>query len=108
MADMTRGELNDLLAGFAAQNPKYKESLIKDPKGTIEKQLNNTLPGSLKVKVIEDSPDVMHIVLPHVPAEGEELSDADLEAVAGGFLDKYTCNFKGAGAAVIGTRVSVL
>ena len=31
MADMTRGELNDLLAGFAAQNPKYKEALLNDP-----------------------------------------------------------------------------
>jgi hypothetical protein len=31
-------------------------------------------------------------VVPHVPAEGE-LSDADLEKVAGGFLDKNAeCN----------------
>jgi len=106
MADMTRGELNDLLAGFAAQNAQYKESLIKDPKGTIEKQLNSQLPTSLSVKVIEETPDTMHIVLPHVPAEGEELSDSDLEAVAGGFLDKYTCNMDKSGG--IGTRVSVL
>jgi hypothetical protein len=47
----------------------------------------------------------MHIVLPHVPGEGEELSDSDLESVAGGFMDEYNCNFSKAGG--IGTRVEI-
>jgi len=29
----------------------------------------------------------MHIVIPYAAPEGAELSDSDLEAVAGGFLD---------------------
>jgi hypothetical protein len=105
MADLTRGELNDLLADFAAKNPKYRDALMKNPKDVIERQLNSKLPGSLTVKVIQDTSSTMHVVLPHVPSEGEELSDAALESVAGGFLDKYTCNFSKAGG--IGTRVEI-
>ena len=105
MSDMSRGELNDLIAGFATQNPKYREALQNDAKDVITRQLNADLPASVKVSVVEDTTDTMHIVLPHVPAEGDELSDADLESVAGGFLDRYTCNFSKAGG--IGTRVEI-
>jgi hypothetical protein len=51
---MTRGELADLLSRAAMENPKYREALIKDPK-----------------------------MVPHVANEGE-LSDSELENVAGG------------------------
>ncbi len=105
MSDMSRGELNDLIAGFAAKNPTYRTAVQNDPKGIIERQLNTELPASVKVTVVEDTADTMHIVLPHIPAEGAELSDADLESVAGGFLDRYTCNFSKSGG--IGTRVEI-
>ncbi len=105
MANLSRGELNDLLAGFAAKNEKYRDALLKNPKDVIERQLNNKLPESLSVRVIQDTAATMHVVLPHVPGEGEELSDSDLESVAGGFLDEYNCNFSQAGG--IGTRVEI-
>ena len=105
MSDMSRGELNDLIAGFAAKNTAYRTALQSDAKDIIERQLNTELPASVKVSVVEDDATTMHIVLPHVPAEGAELSDADLESVAGGFLDRYTCNFSKAGG--IGTRVEI-
>jgi hypothetical protein len=106
MAQLSRGELNDLLAGFATKNEQYRAALLRDPKDVVERQLNSKLPADLNVKVIQDSADTMHVVLPHVPAEGDELSDAALESVAGGFLDDtYECNFS-AGFA-IGTRVEI-
>jgi hypothetical protein len=106
MATLSRGELNDLLTGFAVQNPRYREALLADPKDVIERQLNNKLPSAMNVAVVQDTADIMFVVLPHVPAEGDELSDSDLESVAGGFLDdSYECNFS-AGFA-IGTRVEI-
>ncbi len=91
MSQITRGQIQDLVAKFAAENPQYRQALIADPKSVIEKQLNTSL-GSITVKTVADSATVAYVVVPYAPTEGE-LSDADLEKVAGGFLDKNAnCN----------------
>jgi hypothetical protein len=85
---MTRGQVQDLLAKFSTENPKYRDALIKDPKSILEKQLNTSLPANMKVKAVQETADTVYVVIPHVPGEGE-LDDADLEKVAGGKLDEY-------------------
>jgi hypothetical protein len=102
---MTRGEVQDLVAKFATENPKYREALIKDPKGVIEKQLNTSL-GNVKVKAVVDTADTTYVVIPHVAGEGE-LSDADLEKVAGGKQDiKAECTALALGGAAAGNTVT--
>ena len=83
MSDVTRGEIHDIIVGFAAQNPEYRKAVLKNPKRVLAAQMNQKLPDSLKVKVIEDKADTVHLVLPF-QGKGDELSDADLEAAAGG------------------------
>lgn len=103
MAEMTRGEVNDLVANFATKNAEYKKNLLANPKDVVARQLGQDLPDALAIKVVEDSAEVMHMVLPYIPEEGAELSDADLEMVAGGKGTEYTCNdIKG-----IGTHVEI-
>ena len=82
---MTRGQIQDLVGKFASENPKYRAALLSNPKGTIEKQLNTQL-GAVTVKAVADTADTVHVVIPYAAAEGE-LSDADLERVAGGKQD---------------------
>ncbi len=82
---MTRGEVNDLLAKFAVENPRYRRALIADPKSVIERQLNTSL-GATKVRAVVEGPDLVYIVVPHVSTDGE-LNDSDLEKVAGGKQD---------------------
>jgi hypothetical protein len=95
---LTRGQIQDLLAKFASKNPTYRANLIKNPKAVIEGQLNNKLPGAIKVKTIEETADTIYIVVPYVPQAGKELGDAALEMVAGGKGDStqagntYNCN----------------
>jgi hypothetical protein len=89
---MTRGQLHDLLAKFSVENPKYREALINDPKMVLEKQLGQSL-GTVNVKSVVETADTMYVVVPYVAAEGE-LSDSDLEKVAGGFLDNLMASCK--------------
>ena len=103
--NMTRGEVQDLVAKFAVENPKYREALIKDPKAIIEKQLNTSL-GNVAVKAVADTADTTYVVIPHVAGEGE-LSDADLEKVAGGKQDiKAECTALALGGAAAGNTVT--
>ena len=103
---MTRGEVQDLVGKFAAENPKYRDALIKDPKSIIEKQLNTSL-GNIKVKAVVDTADTTYVVIPHIAGEGE-LSDADLEKVAGGKQDiKAECTIMGAGMANTVTQLNL-
>ncbi len=84
MAEMTRGQMNDLIAGFAVKDAEYRAALMRNPKKVLALQLNQELPDALKVVVVQDTADTLHLVMPYAAKEGEELSDADLESVAGG------------------------
>ena len=96
---MTRGQIQDLLAKFAAENPKYRDALIKSPKDILEKQLGTRL-GNVNVKAVVETADTAYVVIPHVAKEGE-LSDADLEKVAGGKQDiEAECDISQGGGAV--------
>jgi hypothetical protein len=106
MAKMTRGEIQDLLAKFAVENPKYREALIKDPKSVIEKQLNASL-GAASVKAVVETADTAYVVIPYVAKEGQ-LSDADLEKVAGGKQDiSASCTQLGAGMMNTVTQINL-
>jgi hypothetical protein len=102
---MTRGEVQDLLAKFAGENPKYRAALVSDPKSVIERQLNTSL-GNVKVKAVVETADTVYVVVPHIPAEGE-LSDADLEKVAGGKNDiTAECTVSGSGSQNTVTQIN--
>ena len=98
--DMTRGQIQDLLAKFSKKNPTYRAALLKNPKVVLEGQLNTRIPASVTVKAVEESPNTMYVVVPYAPKAGGELSDGALEAVAGGAsgskggdgTETYTCS----------------
>ena len=52
----------------------FREALIADPKGVIQRLFpqcfpNGKLPEELTIKVIEEDPDIYHVVLPFLPDE---------------------------------------
>jgi len=89
---MSRGEMQDLLAKFSLENPKYRENLLKNPRDIIARQFEMKLPANVSVKVVEETADVIYVVLPHLAKAGAELSDSELESVAGGMNLVKTAN----------------
>ena len=86
---MTRGEVQDLLAKFSTENPKYRQALIRNPKAVIERQLNTSL-GNLRVKAVVETADTVYVVVPHVASEAE-LAEAEKNAEAAHAVSEIGC-----------------
>ena len=95
---MSRGGMQDLVAKFAVESAKYRQALINDPKKVLETQFNVSLPQAVTVRSLVETADTAYIVVPHIPSQGE-LSDSDLERVAGGLGDKEANCQRSPGAA---------
>ena len=78
---MDRRQIENQLIDKASHDTAFRQALISDPRAAIEKEFGITIPGSLKLQVIEECADRLCLVLP--AAQGE-LSDLELESVAGG------------------------
>ena len=80
---MTRQEIEAKLIAQAWQDDSFKQELITNPKSVFEKE-GIPLPESIEIRVVEESSDCLYLVLPMKPSEIEELSEAELESIAGG------------------------
>lgn len=88
-----RRELEEIIIAKALQNEDgYRERLLENPRSVVGSEIaamepEATLPESYEVKIIEEPQSAFYIVLPHVPDPQVELSDEDLENVAGGIIE---------------------
>jgi hypothetical protein len=80
----TRHELEAGLIERAAKDEAFRRALVADPRGTLERELGVRMPDGVGLTVIEETPTNRYLVLPAGPAATGELSDAELEAAAGG------------------------
>src|SRR5690242_19997305 len=63
-------------------DPKFKARLLADPHTALAEQ-GVVIPPGVTVKVVENTEKVVHMILPP-PISTEELSETELEKVAGG------------------------
>jgi hypothetical protein len=81
-----RTEVDRRLVQRSLQDEDFRQRLLDDPKGTIEQELGSRLPESIEVRALEESAQTIYLVLPVRSADLQtgELSEEDLEEVAGG------------------------
>ncbi len=84
----TRQELESNLVAKAWQDDAFKQQLMSDPKSAIA-EAGLSLPDDIKVEVIEETNRTFYLVIPQPPSQVDELSEADLESVAGGFAMSF-------------------
>ena len=66
------------------KDPEFKKEVVKDPKGMLERHTGQKLPANLKIFIHEEDANNLHFSLPPAPSNVTELSDDELEKVAGG------------------------
>jgi|SRR5882724_1964134 len=65
-------------------DPEFRKEVVADPKGVWEKAIGQKLPDNLKIFIHEEDGDTFHLSIPPTPKDVNELSDEELERVAGG------------------------
>lgn len=69
----------------AATDLDFRRDLLSDPKTTVSRFTGQELPSDFSISFVENEADVTFVLPNAAPASGE-LSESDLEAVAGGVL----------------------
>jgi hypothetical protein len=85
---VSRKDVREALVRTALKDESFRESLVANPKLVVERALGTKLPEAMEVVVVQETDERMFIVLPmQLPFETGDLNDAELEQIAGGFLD---------------------
>ncbi len=83
-------ELWNQLVARAWADPAFKARLIADAAGVL-KDNGLTVPAGIEFKVVENTDTVLHLTIPLKPPP-EELSEEDLNQVAGGQIACWRCS----------------
>lgn len=79
-----RSEAHGRIVSRAPQDPSFREQLLTDPVAALAAELGRPVPRGVTVRVVEEGPDEVFLVLPAAPPEAGALSDAELSSAAGG------------------------
>ena len=76
----TKAELEAELIARVADDEEFSALLLENPKEAIQRATGMTIPEEFTIQVHEENSMTAHVVLP----ASDQLTEADLELVAGG------------------------
>ena len=81
-----RAEIERRLVEKSLADDAFRRRLLEEPEKILEEELGTRLPEGVRVVAVEETAETIYLVLPGASplGEGGELSDRELEAVAGG------------------------
>jgi hypothetical protein len=85
-----RTEMERRLVQRSLEDESFRQRLLEDPKGVVEEELGTRLSEGVQVRAVEETADTIYLVLPpraETEQSSGEISDEELEAVAGGGFD---------------------
>lgn len=84
----------------AAKDSEFRAKVISDVYAAVKEVTGREVPKEFKIQVVDGTGYHANIVLPEFRASADELTDTDLEMVAGGSKDGATRFFEGVGSLV--------
>jgi Nitrile hydratase, alpha chain len=81
---MNRRALETQLIEKCWKDPEFMKRVVSDPKGMLEQHTGQKLPAGLEIVVHEEDANTLHFTIPPPPTNLNELSDEELDKVAGG------------------------
>src|SRR5690606_33845052 len=79
----------------AAADSQFRKMVLSDVYAAIKEATGREVPREFKINVVDGTGYHANIVLPEFRASADELTDTDLEMVAGGSKDGATRFFEG-------------
>ena len=107
MNEQTPQTVETRIIARALQDESFKQCLLSGPdaaKAAIEEELDAKFPDGFDVQVLEETTNVSYIVLPAIIST-EEMSEEELETVAGGKRISSTRVIAGTSVAGVATQI---
>ena len=70
----SRAEIERALVQRSIEDQDFRQRLLDDPKGTLEQALGTQLAEDVEVRVVEENPQTIYLVLPAPPRRSAKTS----------------------------------
>jgi hypothetical protein len=88
---MTQETIQAQVIARALKDPTFRQDLLSNPRAALAEQYHVHLPAYVAVRVLEEAPNTLTLILPAREEAFEELTDADLQTVNGGLVPSLSC-----------------
>jgi hypothetical protein len=105
--ELTRHDLEAKIVKHSWEDEGFRKEFLADPAGTFVKYLEIPAASLPKIAVHQEAAGSWHIVLPAKPAGAGDLSEVELERVAGGAWLAKTVKVAEIAGGVVGVSLSV-